>query len=142
MLEFAVGAMVLVAVFAGTFQFGYNFYRYNTLAAAVSNGARYASLRPYDSNTSTPSSGFLDAVQNMVVYGDPTGTATTPVAPGLKPSNVKMSVQFSSTIPGKGVPLTVTVYVTNYTLDAIFGQTTYNNKPQVAFAYEGVYSPF
>jgi Flp pilus assembly protein TadG len=48
MLEFAIGAGVMVAIFTGTFQFGYNFYRYNTLATAVSNGARYASLRHYD----------------------------------------------------------------------------------------------
>lgn len=142
MVEFAIGAAVMVAVFTGTFQFGYNFYRYNTLASAVSNGARYASLRPYDSNTSTPSSAFLTAVQNMVVYGDPGAKNTTPISPGLKTSNVKMSVQFSSNIPGKGVPLTVSVYVDNYTLDAVFGQNAYNGKPRVTYAYEGVYSPF
>ena len=142
MLEFAIGSALLVAAFTGTFQFGYNFYRYNTLAAAVANGARYASLRPYNSNTSTPSTAFKTAVENMVVYGDPSGTATTPVSPGLAPSNVKLAVAFSSSIPGKGVPVSITVSISNYTLDAIFGQTTYDTKPQVTYAYQGVYSPF
>ena len=142
MLEFAIGAGVLVAVFTGTFQFGYNFYRYNTLATAVSNGARYASLKPYDSTTTTPSDAFLAAVQNMVVYGDPTGTATTPVSPGLTTANVKLTVTFSSSTPGKGVPTFVTVSLSNYTLNAVFVQTTYNTKPQVTYAYQGVYSPF
>ncbi len=140
MLEFAIGSGVLVAVFTGTFQFGYNFYRYNTLATAVSNGARYASLKPYDSTTPTPSTAFRTAVQNMVVYGDPTGNTTTPVSPGLTKNNVQLSVAFSSQT--KGVPVSMTVSITNYTLNAIFAQTTYNNKPRVTYEYQGVYSPF
>ena len=31
LIEFAVGSGVLIAAFAGIFQFGYQFYRYNTL---------------------------------------------------------------------------------------------------------------
>ncbi len=146
-VEFAIGSGVLVAVFAGTFQFGYNFYRYNTLATAVSNGARYASLRTYDLKTSGGvcadySDAYRDAVKNIVVFGDPTGVATTPVSPGLTTSNVQVTAVCSSSLAGKGVPLTITVSITNYTLDAIFAQTTYNNKPQVTYAYQGVYSPY
>ncbi len=141
-LEFAVGAGVMMAIFAGTFRFGYNFFRYNKLATAVSNGAHYAALRVYDSNTSTPSNAYLTAVQNMVVYGDPTGTATTPAAPGLTPSNVSVLVKFSSTVAGKGVPLTVTVYISHYTFDAVFAQTTYDSKPSVTYDYQGVYAPY
>src|SRR5690242_12881656 len=99
MLEFAIGASMLVATFSGAFEFGYDFYRYDTLATAVSNGARYAALRPYDSSTTTPSSAFKTAVQNMVVYGDPSGTSTAPVTPGLTTSNVKLTVAFSSSTP-------------------------------------------
>jgi Flp pilus assembly protein TadG len=141
-VEFAIGSGILVAVFTGTFLFGYNFYRYNTLATAVADGARYASLIPYDSSTTTPSAAFLTKVQNMVVYGDPSGTNTTPVAPGLTTSNVQLAVTFSSSTPGKGIPVTMTVYLSNYTLDAVFGKTTYNQKPSVTYIYEGVYSPF
>ena len=66
MLEFTIGAGVLVAVFTGTFQFGYTFLQYNNLENAVARGARYASLVPYDSATTNPSSAFQTAVQNMV----------------------------------------------------------------------------
>jgi Flp pilus assembly protein TadG len=147
MLEFAIGSGVLVAVFAGTFQFGYNFYRYNTLATAVSNGARYASLRPYDLAASGGvctdySNAYRDAVKNIVVFGDPTGNSTIPVSPGLTTANVQITSVCSSNVAGKGVPLTITVSITNYTLNAIFGQITYNTKPQVTYAYEGVYSPY
>ena len=86
MVEFAIGASLLAAVFAGTFQFGYTFYVYNNVQTAVNNGAKYAALRTYEQTSSTPSSCFTTAVQDMVVYGDPTGVTTTPVAPGLKPA--------------------------------------------------------
>src|SRR5207245_9985969 len=46
------------------------FYVYNTLVIAVREGARYASIKPYDSTTTTPTSAFQNAVRNMVVYGD------------------------------------------------------------------------
>src|SRR5205809_4754360 len=85
MLEFALGSSLFLASFAGTFEFGYTFYQYNTLQTAVSDGARYASLQPYDSSTTSPSSSFLAKVQNMVVYGNPSG-GTAPIAPNLATS--------------------------------------------------------
>src|SRR5579872_4314437 len=72
MLEFAIGSGMLVAAFTGTFQFGYTFLQYNNLENAVARGARYASLYPYDSTTTTPSALFIGNVKNMVVYGSPT----------------------------------------------------------------------
>ncbi len=136
MLEFAIGAGVLVAVFAGTFQFGYTFYRYNILKNAVSDGARYASLRNYDSSTSTPSAGFLQAVQNMTVYGDPSG-GSTPIAPGLSTTNVNLNVTFNG-----GVPTAMTVSLTGYTIAAVFGNTTLTSKPMVTYSYQGIYQPY
>src|SRR6266478_744161 len=93
MLEFALGSGLLVAAFGGTFGFGYTFYQYNSLANAVNDGARYASLRPYNSTTVTPSPDFLLAVKNMVVYGNPAGGAV-PVAPGLTTDQVKLTPVF------------------------------------------------
>ena len=136
MLEFAIGSGVLTAVFVGTFQFGHTFYRYNVLANAVNDGARYASLRPYDSTTTTPSNSFKSAVQNMVVYGDP-GGGSTPVAPGLKTSNVNLNVTFTN-----GVPTAMTVSISGYTIDSIFSTTACTNKPQVTYQYQGLYSPY
>ena len=136
MIEFAIGAGVLTSIFAGTFQFGYTFYQYNLLKNAVGDGARYASLRNYDSSSSTPSDTFKQAVQNMVVYGDP-GGGTSPVAPHLTTSNVNLNVTFTN-----GIPTAMAVSITDYTIGAVFGSTTLTNKPVVTYAYQGIYQPF
>ena len=136
MVEFAIGAGILTSVFTGTFSYGYTFYRYNTLLGAVSAGARYASMRPYDSTTTTPKVSFRDAVRNVVVYGNPSG-GSSPVVPGLTTSNVTLEVGFND-----GVPSTMTVYVTGYSFSTIFGTTTLTNKPRVRYAYQGLYSPY
>jgi Flp pilus assembly protein TadG len=135
MLEFAAGSGLLLAAFAGTFQFGYTFYLYNSLATAVNDGAHYAALRTYDSSSSTPSNTFQTAVQNMVVYGSPAG-GTTPIAPGLTTSNVTLTVTFTNS-----VPTAMTVAITGYQIDAIFAQNTFN-KPQFTYPYQGIYSPY
>jgi Flp pilus assembly protein TadG len=135
MLEFALGAGMMVAVFSGTFQFGYTFLQYNNLQNAVARGAHYAALVPYDSPTPTPSSAFKSAVQNMVLYGTPTA-GTSPVLSGLTASNVNFTVAFTN-----GVPSAMTVSITGYTINSIFATTTLTNKPQVTYAYQGVWSP-
>lgn len=136
MIEFALGAGVLLAVFGATFQFGYTFCRYKLLSLAVNDGARYASLKPYDSVTTTPSNSFRAETRNMVVYGSP-GGGTSPVVPGLTTSNVNLDVTFEH-----GVPHAMKVSISGYTIDGIFGQTTLTNKPSVTYTYQGVYSPY
>jgi Flp pilus assembly protein TadG len=134
MVEFAIGAGILVTVFTGVFEFGYAFYVYNNLVAAVDNGARYAAYLTYDSSTTTPSSTFNSAVQNMVVYGQP-ATGTKTVAPGLATSNVVLTPIFTNT-----VPTGMQVSLTGYTLNAVF--TTFTlNKPVVTYPFLGVYAP-
>src|SRR5215467_13994785 len=96
MLEFALGAGIMVSVFAGTFQFGYTFYQYNLLKNAVANAAGYAAMRPYDSSNCTPSNAFQTAVQNMVLYGDPAG-GSNPMVSGLTTSNVVLTPNWSNT---------------------------------------------
>jgi len=135
MIEFAIGSGVLLAAFTGTFQFGYTFLQYNNLQNAVARGARYASLVPYDSKDSNPSSAFQTKVQNMVLYGTPTA-GTTQVVPGLTTGNVNLTVTFSN-----GIPTLMTVSINGYKIDSIFANSTLTNKPQVAFAYQGVWAP-
>ena len=135
MLEFAIGSGVLIAAFTGTFQFGYSFLQYNNLENAVARGARYASLVPYDSATTTPSAAFLAAVKNMVLYGSPTA-GTSPVLTGLTTGNVSLTVTFAN-----GVPSAMTVSINGYTIDSIFTTTNLTNKPQVTYAYQGIWSP-
>jgi Flp pilus assembly protein TadG len=135
LVEFAIGSSILMAVFAGTYQFGYSFYVYNNLQTAVNNGAKYASLRTYEQATGTPSSCFSDAVENMVVYGNPSG-GTIPVAPNLGTDNVFIVTTFSN-----GVPSTMTVGISNYTIDAVFKRFPLTNKPQVTYPFLGRYAP-
>jgi Flp pilus assembly protein TadG len=134
-LEFAVGSGVLLAAFSGAFDFGYTLLQYNKLELAVSQGARYASIISYDSATTTPSTGFLTAVRNMVLYGSPT-TGTAPVLSGLTASNVSVTVTFSN-----GVPSSMEVSITGYTINALFGTYLLSGKPQVTFPYQGVWAP-
>lgn len=136
LIEFALGSGVLMSAFAGTFQFGYSFYVYDNLQNAVNNGAKYAGLRAYDSSTSTPSTCFLTAVQDMVAYGDPTGTTTTPVAPHLSPSNVFLNVTFSN-----GVPSQFTVGISSYTINSVVASINLTNKPQMTYPFLGRYAP-
>ena len=135
MLEFAIGAGVLVAAFTGTFQFGYTFLQYNNLKNAVTRGARYASLVPYDSATTTPSAAFQTAVQNMVLYGSPTA-GSSPILPGLTTGNVNLTVTFTN-----GIPSAMTVSINGYTINSVFATATLTNKPRVTYTYQGVWSP-
>ena len=147
MLEFAIGAGVLVSVFSGTFQFGFTFLQYNNLQNAAARGARYASVIPYDSDSATPSSSYEAAVKNMVLYGSPTVTtqavsagvaapAPSPALPGLTTNNINVAVFFSN-----GVPSNVTVSITGYAINSVFATTTLVNKPAVTYAYQGIWSP-
>jgi len=135
LVEFAIGSGLLVAAFAGTFEFGYTFLEYNNLENAVARGARYASMIPYDSASTTPTSTFKTAVQNMVLYGSPTA-GTSPVLPGLATSNVNFTVAFTN-----GVPSSVTVSITGYSINSLFANTTLTNKPQVTCIYMGIWEP-
>jgi Flp pilus assembly protein TadG len=135
MVEFALAFTLLLPVFAGTFQFGYTFFVYNKLEAAVRGGARYASMRTYDSSTSTPSSGFTTAVTNMVVYGNSDGTGTA-IAPGLGASSVQVLPNMHGAIPAS-----MTVRITGYEVDALFAKFTFNAKPSTTFSYTGTPAP-
>lgn len=135
MIEFALGSGLLVLAFVGTFQFGYTFLQYNNLENAVARGARYASLYPYDSTTTTPSALFLSNVKNIVVYGSPTA-GTSPALPGLTTGNVNLTVTFTN-----GVPSAMMVSVTGYTIYSVFANSPLSNKPQVTYVYQGVWTP-
>jgi Flp pilus assembly protein TadG len=133
-IEFALSAAVLFPMLAGTFELGYGMFSYNRLQQAVRAGGRYASLRSYDSVTSTPTNAFLTAVRNVVIYGDPEG-GTTPVVNGLTPEHVTLNVALNG-----GVPATMTVAITGFEIKTIFTNVQLTNKPAAAFAYGGRYT--
>jgi Flp pilus assembly protein TadG len=135
LLEFALAASILVPLFTGTFQFGYTLYVYNNLQSAVRGGARYASMRSYDSASSTPSNQFSTAVKNMVIFGNPDGTGQ-PVSRGLTPSNVQIQPNMNG-----AAPESITVQIAAYTIDAVFTSFTFNGKPSTTFPYTGTAAP-
>lgn len=135
MVEFAVSFSLLFAVLAGVYQFGYSLFLYNKIQTGVRAGARYASLRTYDSATGAPSEAFLTAVRNTVIYGNPAG-GTRPAAPGLVPENIRVTVtMFRST------PEAVTIDVDNYRLNAVFGSYDLRGRPALTVPYVGRFAP-
>lgn len=135
LVEFGFAIAVLFPMFVGVFQFGYGFYIYNRLATMVRTGAQYASIRTYDSNTSTPSVAFTQAVRNMVVYGNPDGTGTA-LVPGLQASHVVVSPIMSGIAPRE-----ITVALNGFVVDSLFMTWTLSSKPAATFRYRGRSAP-
>ena len=135
MVEFALSTVILFALTTGIFGFGYAINSYDNLQNAVRDAARYASRKPYDSATSTPSSAFQTAVRNMVLYQSTTA-GTSPVVKGLAASNVALTV----TMQG-GAPMEMNVAITNFQLDAVFFTISLNGSPSVTFPYLGIPTP-
>lgn len=137
LVEFTLSATFLITLFLGASAYGYSFYLYNQLEAAVRAGARYASLCTYNSGTATPTADFTTAVQNVVVYGTASpATGATPVVPNLTTSNVSLTVTFTSSVPTQ-----MTVAITNYKLPTFYGQVSLNGKPTTTFPFLGIYGP-
>jgi Flp pilus assembly protein TadG len=141
LIEFALSFFLIFSVFSGIFQFAYSFYVYNALVAAVREGARYASLKPYDSTTTTPTNAFLSGVKNMVVFGDSSpAEGAAPAVPGLQASNVVLTV----TGGGTGTltaPSQMTVTISGFTVNAVFGTWNITGKPTCTFPYTGILTP-
>lgn len=139
MIEFVLSATLLAGFFTGIFQFGYAFYAYNALVNGVRSGARYASLKPYDSNRAVPSEAFEQAVQNMVVYGDPDPPANAvPVLGGLTRSNVKLTVTGGPAGGSLVAPASVTVSIRGFQVNSIFSVLNLDGRPSVTFPYTGM----
>jgi Flp pilus assembly protein TadG len=132
MVEFALASILMITLCGGIFQFGYSMYLYNSLISQVRSAARYASAASYTSTTSTPTQAYANAVRNVVVYGSPTTSSGTPVVAGLTRANVQIQVTMNGTTARE-----ITVRIVNYTVDALFGRITFNQKPSVTFIYNG-----
>lgn len=135
MLEFALAFVVMVPLFLGTYEFGYAFYIYNSLQSAVRSGARYASLRSYDSATNTPSDAYTLAVKNAVVYGDPAGSGD-PVVPNLSVDDVAVDMVFAN-----GRPWDVEISLPGYETDAVVNMVQIKHKPRLKLPYTGRWDP-
>lgn len=142
MIEFVLSATLLAGFFTGIFQFGYAFYAYNVLVNAVRGGARYASLKPYDSKSASPSDAFQQSVQNMVVYGDPDPPANAiPVLGGLGRANVTLTITPGPSGGSVVAPALMTVSISRFQVNSIFSLLNVDGRPSVTFPYTGVLSP-
>lgn len=138
MLELAFSAALMASCLAGTFQFGYTFYIYDQLVSAVGNGARYAAARTYRAATPEDVEKGKTAIRNMVVFGDarPAPDAQ-PVVPNLTPEQVHVGWVAGES----GAPEAVDVYISNYTVHALMGSYTFDQKPLAEFPFIGRYAP-
>jgi Flp pilus assembly protein TadG len=104
LLEFAIGATVFLTVMFAVVEFGRALWIHNALSDAARRGARYAVVHP---------SSDIDAVKNVVVYGDPAG-GTSPMVDNLTPANV--NVVYSGFGLNGG---TATVSISNYSFQFV-----------------------
>jgi Flp pilus assembly protein TadG len=140
-VEFAISFFLIFWTFSGMFQFGYAFYAYNNLINAVRDGARYGSICPYSSTTTTPDATYSNNVKNMVVYGTPAPAQNaTPVVAGLSTSNVNITMATLGT-GTLSPPSKVTVSIQNFSINVIFGSVTFNGRPVATFPYTGILTP-
>jgi Flp pilus assembly protein TadG len=139
MIEFVLAYTVLFPIILGTYQFGHGMMAYNELVNAVRTGARYASLRTYDSANETPSAAFENAVKNMTVYGNVDGTGS-PVCKGLQTSQVDVKPSFFQGGVNREVPVSMTVAINGYQLNT-FLRTFTLRRPSARFIYSGRWAP-
>lgn len=99
LVEFAIGVTVFTTAMFGVIEFGRALWVHNALTDAARRGARYAVLH---------TSGDIDEVKNVVVFGNSAGTGN-PMLSNLSTANVSVSYNNFGMNDG-----TVTVSITNY----------------------------
>lgn len=87
-LELAIVATIFFTLLFGVLEFGRLFWTHNALRDASRRGTRYAIVRKDDASS-------IQAVKNMVVYGDPNANPATaqPIISGLSTANVLVEYQ-------------------------------------------------
>ena len=131
-LEFSFVFLLFWALIAGSVRIGYSTYIYYSLVSGVAGAARYAARADFD----VPDHRFAGAVANMAVYGSPTGLGS-PLAPGLTPASISVTWTSDAT----GTPVTVTVSVKEFSVNAPFQTLAWKGKPSVTARYAGTYKP-
>jgi hypothetical protein len=132
LVEFALVAPMLTALFLGAVQFGFVCYAYERLSSAVRAGARYGSMQTYEQ---AAAEAYTTAVKNVVVYGDPAG-GDKPLLAGLTPANVEVSVMIT-----KSKPSDIDVQIVGYQMPGLVKALQLNGKPRVRFPFMARYVP-
>ena len=108
LVEFSIAATVFLITMFAVLEFGRALWTHNALTDAARKGARYAVLH---------SQGDIDAVKNVVVYGDPAG-GTNPVVDNLSTTNVNV-VYSNFKLDGGTVQVTITNYQFHFVIPVI-----------------------
>jgi hypothetical protein len=108
LVEFSIAATVFLISMFAVLEFGRALWTHNALTDAARKGARYAVLH---------SQGDIDAVKNVVVYGDPAG-GTNPVVDNLSTTNVNV-VYSGFKLDGGTVQVTITDYRFHFVIPII-----------------------
>ena len=118
LFEFAIVATVFLSVVFGVIEFGRMFWTHNALRDAARRGVRYATIRKNDA-------AGIQAVKNMVVYGDPNTSSGTPVVSGLTTSNVAVDYQnYNGLQLSSRATITITNYQFQFSVPLIGGNLT------------------
>src|SRR5215813_5426079 len=117
LVEFAIVATVFLSVMFGVIEFGRLFWTHNALRDAARRGVRYAAIRKNDA-------AGMQAVKNVVVYGDPTG-GSTPLVNGLSTSNVSIEyVNYNGVQLSSRATVKISNYQFNFAVPLIGGSIT------------------
>jgi Flp pilus assembly protein TadG len=138
LVEFAIGATVLLTTIFAVLEFGRALWTHNALSDAARRGARYAIHQPASSPpgvmvTGTNVGPSVTAIRNVTVYGDPGGGAT-PMVNDLTPDNIDVTYkgfglgegtvgitiknyQFQFVVPLVGTTITMPNYNTTLTAE-------------------------
>lgn len=120
LVEFAIVATVFISVLFGVLEFGRLFWTHNALRDAARRGVRYAAVRKNDA-------AGIQAVKNMVVYGDPNANAgtATPVVSGLTTGNVTLEYQnYNGILLSSRSTVSITGYQFQFSVPLIGGTLT------------------
>ncbi|HEY3041206.1 MAG TPA: TadE/TadG family type IV pilus assembly protein [Pyrinomonadaceae bacterium] len=118
-VEFALTATFFFMMILVTVIGGHLFWMHNSLVEATRRGARYAAnqAKPLTQsciNTSTT----VNPVKNVVLYGTPTA-GTTPIIPGLQPSNVTVCYSNDFGVAAGNVSVKIENYSYNFVVSGI-----------------------
>ena len=131
-VEFAIGAPLLLLLLLGIGEFGRLLSQYNELLQGSRDAARYVSSHAMNETLGTIdlTTALKSTAKNLVVYGAPS-TGTKPVVPGLTVGQVQVT-QVNSTHIQVSVTYTFQPVVGNVLLPGIFGNSIALNLPLTA----------
>lgn len=134
MVEFTIGAPLLLLLLLGIGEFGRLLSQYNQLLQGSRDAARYVSSHAMNATLGQIQrplpTALVDTAKNLLVYNAPTAGAT-PIVPGLDVSQVQVT-QVGSEHIQVSVTYSFHPVVGNVLLPGIFGQGIALNLPLTA----------